>query len=181
MTAPAGGADNAQTGTAVPAVVTTRNRSALYKAELKTLVVHAQLPLDSAPMDAYEFALIPGLKLFVYSADLATTPLDAVVNATDFWLENAVEGTGSISAAGGYEYQRECRENYYRYLQIGCSEPRAVVARGRLPCHRVIHAVGPGLETKTYRNARMARIMREQVPRRLVQSHLSVLKLAAKL
>ncbi|NXA09458.1 PAR14 polymerase, partial [Sapayoa aenigma] len=78
----------------------------------------------------------------VYRADLCTHPVDAVVNASNEDLKHIGGLADALSRAAGPTLQEECDE---LVRKNGRFQPGSAVitGAGKLPCKKVIHAVGP--------------------------------------
>ncbi|KAI0243085.1 hypothetical protein LSAT2_008812, partial [Lamellibrachia satsuma] len=80
----------------------------------------------------------------VVQGDLTTFHTDAIVNAANGQLNHNGGLAKAIVDAGGPEIQQDCddymRQRSYRNLNPG---QVYVSTSGRLPCKKVIHAVGP--------------------------------------
>ncbi|XP_029400588.1 protein mono-ADP-ribosyltransferase PARP14 isoform X2 [Mus pahari] len=86
--------------------------------------------------------IAPGVKLIILEEDLSRFPVDVVVNAANENLKHISGLAQSLSKAAGPELQRECDQ----IVKEGGVVPpgNAVISKaGKLPCHHVIHAVGP--------------------------------------
>lgn len=86
--------------------------------------------------------IAPGVKLFVLEEDLSRFPVDVVVNAANENLKHISGLAQALSKAAGPELQTECDQIV---KEGGVVLPgNAVISKaGKLPCHHVIHAVGP--------------------------------------
>jgi O-acetyl-ADP-ribose deacetylase len=81
-------------------------------------------------------------KLELRIGDLTNEPVDVIVNAANQYLSHGGGVAGAIVHAGGYSIQEESD------LWVKLNGPvthafPAVTSAGRLPCQKVIHAVGP--------------------------------------
>ncbi|NXI65090.1 PAR14 polymerase, partial [Anseranas semipalmata] len=83
-----------------------------------------------------------GVSIAVYKADLRTHHVDVVVNASNEDLKHIGGLAEALLQAAGPELQMECDELVRKNgrLQPGCA---VITGAGKLPCKRVIHAVGP--------------------------------------
>nr|XP_009675518.1 PREDICTED: poly [ADP-ribose] polymerase 14 [Struthio camelus australis] len=89
----------------------------------------------------YRQTTIGGVVIAVYKADLCTHRVDVVVNASNEDLKHIGGLAGALLQAAGPELQAECDVlTKHECLQPGCA---VITGAGKLPCKRVIHAVGP--------------------------------------
>jgi O-acetyl-ADP-ribose deacetylase (regulator of RNase III) len=83
--------------------------------------------------------------------DLTDERVDAIVNAANTHLQHGGGVAGAISRRGGSQIQAESDVWVHTHGPVPHERP-AYTGAGKLPCHYVIHAVGPvwgeGLEDK---------------------------------
>ena len=90
-----------------------------------------------------ETALLAG-RLIVTAGDITQLSVDAVVNAANSTLLGGGGVDGAIHRAGGPEILAQCQELRRTRFPDGLpTGEAAVTGAGRLPCHYVIHTVGP--------------------------------------
>ncbi|KAM7321971.1 hypothetical protein ACRRTK_018812 [Alexandromys fortis] len=86
--------------------------------------------------------IAPGVTLIVQQGDLARFPADVVVNAANENLKHIGGLALALSNAAGPELQAECDKIVRNGGMVKTGN--AVISKpGKLPCHHVIHAVGP--------------------------------------
>ncbi|KAH0504391.1 Poly [ADP-ribose] polymerase 14 [Microtus ochrogaster] len=86
--------------------------------------------------------IAPGVTLIVQQGDLARFPADVVVNAANENLKQ-IDGLAlALSKAAGPELQAEC-DKIVRNGGVVKTGNAVISKPGKLPCHHVIHAVGP--------------------------------------
>lgn len=81
-------------------------------------------------------------KISVIKGDITKDYVDAIVNAANGELNHIGGLAAGIVRAGGKEIQDECKD-YVRQHGPLLEGQIMVSTAGRLPCHKVIHAVGP--------------------------------------
>uniref|UniRef100_A0A4W5P4M0 Macro domain-containing protein n=1 Tax=Hucho hucho TaxID=62062 RepID=A0A4W5P4M0_9TELE len=94
--------------------------------------------------ERFSTQLSKGLKVSVWKDDLTTHKVDAVVNAANVNLSHGGGLACALCDAGGPDIQQE--SDQYRKRHGKLLTGNAIVAKpGRLPCKKIIHAVGPYL------------------------------------
>lgn len=83
-----------------------------------------------------------GTTIKVIKNDITSEKSDCIVNAANEHLAHGGGVAGAISSRGGPDVQRESSE-YVRRHGIVPTGQVAVTGPGRLPCKKIIHAVGP--------------------------------------
>ena len=74
--------------------------------------------------------------------DITDQQVDAIVNAANTRLDHGAGVAGAVIKKGGYGIQKES-DNYIRQHGLLNDGEVAVTGAGKLPCKRIIHAVGP--------------------------------------
>lgn len=97
---------------------------------------------SSSAQRVFRRMLTPGIELSVWKDDLTRHVVDAVVNAANEDLLHGGGLAGSLVKTGGYEIQQESQRFVATYGRVPVGG-YAVTTAGRLPCHLIIHAVGP--------------------------------------
>ncbi|KAL0993706.1 hypothetical protein UPYG_G00112130 [Umbra pygmaea] len=99
-----------------------------------------------APEIRYTTQLSKGLCVSVWKDDLTTHKAEVVVNAANCDLQHCGGLAKALSDAGGPEIQQESNKFLKNNRPLLTGE--AIIANaGRLPCSKIIHAVGPNLPT----------------------------------
>ncbi|XP_041529290.1 protein mono-ADP-ribosyltransferase PARP14-like isoform X2 [Microtus oregoni] len=128
-----------------------QDKASYYKSEIKRLygcIIELQegAEKDKGSLKGQKCLLqkdiAPGVTLIVQQGDLAWFPADAVVNAANENLKH-IDGLAlALSNAAGPELQAECDKIVRKGGMIKTGN--AVISKpGKLPCHHVIHTVGP--------------------------------------
>ena len=74
--------------------------------------------------------------------DITDQQVDAIVNAANTRLDHGAGVAGAVIKKGGYGIQKES-DNYIRQHGLLKDGEVAMTGAGKLPCKRIIHAVGP--------------------------------------
>ncbi|XP_075821158.1 protein mono-ADP-ribosyltransferase PARP14 isoform X2 [Microtus pennsylvanicus] len=128
-----------------------RDKASYYKSEIKRLygcIIELQegAEKDKGSLKEQKCLLqkdiAPGVTLIVQQGDLAQFPADVVVNAANEHLKH-IDGLAlALSNAAGPELQAEC-DKIVRKGGLVLTGNAVISKPGKLPCHHVIHAVGP--------------------------------------
>ena len=81
-------------------------------------------------------------EVVIQQGNIALQAVDAITNAANEELQLGGGVAGAIREAGGKAIQRECAAFVKEHGRVRTGEV-AVTGPGRLPCKKVIHAVGP--------------------------------------
>ncbi|XP_071344249.1 protein mono-ADP-ribosyltransferase PARP9 [Trachinotus anak] len=95
----------------------------------------------------FEAKLPSGLKISVWRADLTAFRAEAVVNAANVNLQHCGGLAAALSHAGGSQIKRESEDYIKRHGPLQTGEA-IVTNAGLLPYNKIIHAVGPELQTQ---------------------------------
>ena len=125
-----------------------------YECSMEVLGVDSATGRDfnqprNQPMAAEErFSVqLNGTKLSVWKADLTRFRIEAVVNAANEDLRHYGGLALALSTAGGPDVQADSDRYIKSYGALNTGD--AVVGNpGNLPCHKIIHAVGPRLRPR---------------------------------
>ncbi|XP_066543597.1 protein mono-ADP-ribosyltransferase PARP9 isoform X2 [Amia ocellicauda] len=92
--------------------------------------------------ERYSVTLVKGLKISVWKDDLTRHQVEAVVNAANARLDHCGGLAEALSKAGGPEIQENSN---HLISKNGCiaTGDAVVTTAGKLPCQKIIHAVGP--------------------------------------
>jgi O-acetyl-ADP-ribose deacetylase (regulator of RNase III) len=91
---------------------------------------------------AARHALDCGTHVLLLRGDLTQARVDAIVNAANAHLSHGGGVAGAIVRQGGREIQQESDAWVLRHGPISHDHP-AITGAGRLPCRKIIHALGP--------------------------------------
>ncbi|XP_048202718.1 protein mono-ADP-ribosyltransferase PARP14 isoform X4 [Perognathus longimembris pacificus] len=86
--------------------------------------------------------LAPGVMLIVKQGDLTQFPVDVVVNAANEDLRHIGGLAAALLKAAGPELQEDCDQIVKKKGKV-LTGNATISKAGKLPCHHVIHAVGP--------------------------------------
>jgi O-acetyl-ADP-ribose deacetylase (regulator of RNase III) len=89
-----------------------------------------------------DYTFASGQCLQVVEGDITLERVDAIVNAANAYLKHGAGVAGAIISRGGGEIQVESDSWVQEHGPVSHQRPTYTGA-GRLPCHYVIHAVGP--------------------------------------
>nr|XP_048310122.1 protein mono-ADP-ribosyltransferase PARP14-like [Myodes glareolus] len=128
-----------------------QDKASYYKSEIKRLygcIIELQegAEKDKGSLKEQKCLLqkdiAPGVTLIVQQGDLARFPADVIVNAANENLKHIGGLALALSNAAGPELQAEC-DKIVRKRGVILSGNAFISKPGKLPCHHVIHAVGP--------------------------------------
>ncbi|XP_052014170.1 protein mono-ADP-ribosyltransferase PARP9 isoform X2 [Apodemus sylvaticus] len=109
---------------------------------ISTLTCPTLAGSSSPAQRVFRRTLTSGIELSVWKDNLTRHVVDAVVNAANEDLLHGGGLAGSLVKIGGFEIQEESERYIATYGKVPVGGI-AVTSAGRLPCHLIIHAVGP--------------------------------------
>ena len=97
----------------------------------------------------------------VYIGDITDFPADVIVNAANGKLKHIGGLAAAILKKGGKEIQSDCDDYIQsRLYKLGDGDVYSSLTTGKLPCKRIVHAVGPRWNTQStdhkYEKTRLA-------------------------
>ena len=82
------------------------------------------------------------LKIHALNYDITKMHVDIIVNAANGHLQHVGGVAKAIAEAAGWDLERDCNERIHKKGALKVTE-NYISKSGRLPCRRVMHAVGP--------------------------------------
>ena len=92
--------------------------------------------------DARAYKTDGGIEIYVYKASILTVNVDCIVSASNGMLQHGGGEARLISDSAGPKLTSECDAHVKQHGQVPTGTCFSSTA-GRLPYHRVIHAIGP--------------------------------------
>ncbi|KAK2156912.1 hypothetical protein LSH36_202g06003 [Paralvinella palmiformis] len=107
---------------------------------------HSSLPEEATSAVMYVvpcgFLTLNSIQIYIHKCDITKLQVDAIVNAANEFLKHGAGVAKAIAEAAGPQLESEGREIINNLGPVPISN-NVITSAGRLPCRKVIHAVGP--------------------------------------
>ncbi|XP_078669885.1 uncharacterized protein LOC144910545 [Branchiostoma floridae x Branchiostoma belcheri] len=100
---------------------------------------------SSSTTEWFKYTTRDGIQIVVAQGDITKQRVDVIANAANESLSHGSGVAGAISKAGGPSIQKESNDHVKTSGRVRVTQT-AVTSGGKLPCKRIIHAVGPRWE-----------------------------------